>query len=703
MALNAKNEFRVLSENSENVQTSEEFDTDEDRKLGFQPGQVIVSKKVNTALKQNSLIVVALVDALMKEDSPTLSIASTVEDLISFFKNSFSNLQSTRKKQNRLFATASSIESEWNTTYDIITLQTAGTYNFTFNDINDNIKQSYECVVITQAGGVVLSFPTGSAILQLNKFNCTIGDPANTITLPTASTYIVEVVVINSQTYEVTILDYNGAIAHVIQQFTITTQDGTNLINSNNATNPTFNLKLTNPNTVNVNYVITGDLSKSGVANASTDTIVSGSATSLKDSYTFNFAFTADDYFESSQTSTFTTKYTVDACNVVADGTDDSNSRTITVTAPTLSNSATYKIYYKIWWEDEEEPVEYTMIQTSPATVTRTNSTYSNRVVKVKQYVEMYISEVLKATSEVKTTDINIKGREIPTLTSPTVDYRSRGYCGTGTLTINVTNPNSVTVNVYARAGAGSYTNVGTITANSNSNFTLTGVANSAGTVYAYLTAVSYNNSGTGSDSYPACTNPCDCVSYVPTPTVDCVDVTSFTATAIGGNFSLQSGQGTASATYEYTNSITNKVTVRIRNNASYTVSYSGTVAGESVSGSLSAGQSATLTGTTDSSSCSYRIVTSSPGYDSCTTSDSMFNTTTSMSIFVYSQGYCPSGGGTCDIDKVTGDTNYCSYDISRGSSRCSNCKPTGTSFCAIADLCPVSLTNINWDENISF
>lgn len=511
MALNAKNEFRVLSENSENIQTSEEFDTDEDRKLGFQPGQVIVSKKVNTALKQNSLIAVALVDALMKEDSPTLSITSTVEDLISFFKNSFSNLQSTRKKQNRLFASASSIECEWNTTYDIITLQTAGTYNFTFDDINDNIKQSYECVITTQAGGIVLSFPIGSNILQLNKFSATIGSPANTITLPNASTYIVEVVVINSQTYEVTILDYNGVIAYVIQQFTITTQDGTNLINSNNANNPTFNLKLTNPNTVNVNYVITGDLSTSGVANASMDTIVSGTATSLKDNYTFNFTFTADDYFDATQTSTFTTKYTVDACNAIADGTDESNSRTITVTAPTLANSATYKMYYKIWWTDEEEPVEYTMIQTSPATVTRTNSTYSNRTVKVKQYVEMYIGDALKATSEIKTTDINIKGRELPTLASPTVDYRSRGYCGTGTLTINVTNPNSVTVTVYAKAGTGSYVNVGTISANSNANFTLTGVSNSAGTVYAYLTAINYNNSGTGSDSYPACVNPCVC------------------------------------------------------------------------------------------------------------------------------------------------------------------------------------------------
>lgn len=513
MALNAKNEFRVVSENSENIQTSEEFNNDEDRKLGFQPGQVIVSKKVNTALKQNSLIAVALVDALMKEDSPALSITSTVDDLISFFKNSFSNLQSTRKKQNRLFATASNIECEWNTTYDIITLQTAGTYTFAFDAINDNIKQSYECAITTQVGGVVLSFPTGSTILQLNKFNATIGSPANTITLPNTSTYIVEVVVINSQTYEVTILDYNGAIAHVIQQFTIGTEDGTNLINSNNANNPTISLKLTNPNTTNVNYVVSGDLSASGVANASTDTIVSGAATSLKDSYTFNFTFTADDYFDATQASTFTTNYTVDACSVTADGTDDSNSRTITVTAPTLANSATYKIYYKIWWADEEEPTEYTMIQTSPASVARTNSTYSNRVVKVKQYVEMLINDELKATSQVLTNDVNIKGKEMPTLASPTVDYRSRGYCGTGTLTINVTNPNGVTVNVYAKAGTGSYTNVGTITANSNKNFTLTGVADSAGTAYAYLTATNYNNSGTGNDSYPACVNPCSCVS----------------------------------------------------------------------------------------------------------------------------------------------------------------------------------------------
>ena len=103
MPLDLKNKFRVVSENSENIQTPEEFDTDEDRKLGFQPGQVIVSKKVNTALKQNSLIAVSLIDALMKTDSPSLSIDSTIDEVKAFFSNSFSNLQSTRKKQNRLF------------------------------------------------------------------------------------------------------------------------------------------------------------------------------------------------------------------------------------------------------------------------------------------------------------------------------------------------------------------------------------------------------------------------------------------------------------------------------------------------------------------------------------------------------------------------------------------------------------------------
>lgn len=511
MPIDSKNKFRVVSENSENIQTPEEFDNDEDRKLGFQPGQVIVSKKVNTALKQNSLIAVSLIDALMKNDSPTLSIDSTLEDLKAFFSNAFSNLQSTRKKQNRLFASASNIECEWNATYDIITLQATGTYTFTFGDINDNIKQSYECAITTQAANTVLSFPTGSTILQLNKFNATIGSPANTITLPNASTYIVEVVVINSQTYEVTILDFNGVIAHVIQQFTISLTTGNNIV-SNNANNPSYSINLQNPNTVNVNYSMTGDDTKSGVANASTVTTVTGNLTSLKDSYTFNFAFTHEDYFDASQVATFNTSYTVDACSVTADGTDESNSRTITVTAPTLANSATYKVYYKIWWIDEAEPTDYTMIQTSPASVTRTNSTYSNRTVRVKQYVEMLLNNVLKATSQVLTNDFNIKGKEMPTLTAPTVDYRSRGYCGTGTLTINVTNPNSTTVNVYAKAGTGSYTNVGTITANSNANFTLTGVANSAGTVYAYLTATNYNNSATGNDSYPACIcDHCDC------------------------------------------------------------------------------------------------------------------------------------------------------------------------------------------------
>ena len=510
MPLDLKNKFRVVSENSENIQTPEEFDTDEDRKLGFQPGQVIVSKKVNTALKQNSLIAVSLIDALMKTDSPSLSIDSTIDEVKAFFSNSFSNLQSTRKKQNRLFASATSVACEWNTTYDVITLQAAGTYTFTFGDINDNIKQSYECVITTQNANTILSFPTGSTILQLNKFDATIGSPANTITLAKASTYIVEVVVINSQTYEVTILDYNGVIAYVIEQFGITLTSGST-INSNNANNPSYSLNLQNPNTADINYTMSGDDSKTGVATASTTTTVTGNLTSLKDSYTFNFKFTHDDYFEATQQATFNTAYTVDACNVTADGTDESNSRTITVTAPTLANSATYKMFYKIWWSDEVEPTDYTMIQTSPASVNRTNSTYSNRTVKVKQYIEMYISEVLKATSEVKITDIAIKGKEMPTLTAPTVDYRSRGYCGTGTLTVNVTNPNGVTVNCYVKAGTGSYANVGTIAANNNKTFTINNVANSAGTVYAYLTAVNYKNSGTGSDSYPACIDPCTC------------------------------------------------------------------------------------------------------------------------------------------------------------------------------------------------
>ena len=518
MPIDSKNKFRVVSENSENIQTPEEFDNDEDRKLGFQPGQVIVSEKVNTALKQNSLIAVALVDALMKTDSPTLSIDSTLEELKAFFNNAFSNLQSTRKKQNRLFTSTSKVKCEWNTTYDVITIQTAGTYTFTFDTINDNIKQSYECIVTTQTGGVVLSFPTGSNILQLNKFTATIGSPANTITLTNASTYIIEVTVINSQTYEVTILDYNGVIVHVIQQFAISLTQGTT-INSNNANNPSYSINLQNPNIVAVNYAMTGDDTKSGVANANTSTVITGNLTSLKDSYTFNFTFTHDNYFDALQSASFNTSYTVDACVVTADGADESNSRTITVTAPTLVNSATYKVYYKIWWADETEPTNYTMIQTSPASVTRTNSTYNDRTIRVKQYVEMLINGSLKATSQVVTNDFNIKGKEMPTLITPTVDYRSRGYCGSGILTINVTNPNSVTVNVYAKAGTSSYTNVGTISANSNSNFTLTRVDDSAGTTYAYLTATNYNNSRIGNDSYPACvcdhcscnTEPCSC------------------------------------------------------------------------------------------------------------------------------------------------------------------------------------------------
>lgn len=78
--------FRVWTETADatsqsaNVESSDEFKKDETRTAGWKANDVISAIKMNSILRQNSLIAVALAEAFLSNKT-TLSILSSVEDV----------------------------------------------------------------------------------------------------------------------------------------------------------------------------------------------------------------------------------------------------------------------------------------------------------------------------------------------------------------------------------------------------------------------------------------------------------------------------------------------------------------------------------------------------------------------------------------------------------------------------------------------
>ena len=92
MSLSASNKFRVAGENTTNIFTDAQYNSDSERTGGYTAGVSIKSKIMNTTLRETSLVATALIEALKSSelidtDTTTISPRMAVDDLTTMIVN----------------------------------------------------------------------------------------------------------------------------------------------------------------------------------------------------------------------------------------------------------------------------------------------------------------------------------------------------------------------------------------------------------------------------------------------------------------------------------------------------------------------------------------------------------------------------------------------------------------------------------------
>lgn len=88
----AINKLRLFGENSTNIVSDADWEENTDRKSGFVSGNAANAKNVNTAIKSNSLVALALSNIICENlASGELSITSLVSNVSEMFKTGFNN------------------------------------------------------------------------------------------------------------------------------------------------------------------------------------------------------------------------------------------------------------------------------------------------------------------------------------------------------------------------------------------------------------------------------------------------------------------------------------------------------------------------------------------------------------------------------------------------------------------------------------
>lgn len=519
MATNSRNKFRVISEEGNNIQTNSEFDNDEDRKLGFQAGQTIQSKKVNTGLRETSLVITALVDALISDEDEELSPASNLDEVVDFFKNKLSNLSKNKSRTLLQISSGDICNLKWNDNYYVINKSAKDSSTISLDEVDTNIYQTCTFMLQTNEEESVITFDETLEYYLLNGHqDLYVTTDGNKFTFTDKGNYLITLTVKDSGTVYVNILkgEYTETI-HIenpkINSYTAT---------STNGSFPSLVLNITNTNLfdVGVQARLDGSLEyidKGTITAGDTMDILLDNDSLYKGTSNIKFVYTTKITKEVTASKVWNSTFNINNSSQTASGSSSSTYRTITITGVVPKGNATIKLYYKTWKSNESEPSDYKEKELSSTDLTVTssysNSTYSNQTIYAKSYMVMNVDDQ-EITSSVISDSWTLSGQTMPTLNAPTITYSSRGYCGTGTMVVSIKNPNNVTCNVYVKTGSGSYTNVGTISANTTTTFNLTGVSDGSGTAYCYLTATNYYSSSVASTTYPACVNPCSCDSY---------------------------------------------------------------------------------------------------------------------------------------------------------------------------------------------
>ena len=80
------NNFKIFGENTSNILTDAAFNTSTERQNGFQPNTTASSKSVNTALRESTLGVTALMNAILNSNNSSVNVGpnSTLNDVVNF-------------------------------------------------------------------------------------------------------------------------------------------------------------------------------------------------------------------------------------------------------------------------------------------------------------------------------------------------------------------------------------------------------------------------------------------------------------------------------------------------------------------------------------------------------------------------------------------------------------------------------------------
>ena len=525
MATKNKNKFRVVAEQSSNIQTNTEFDSDSVRTEGSQPGEIIYSKKVNTGLRESTLIGTALIDALITDEDEELGPDSSLETVTAFFINKLSNLSYIKKRTDITIDSATTTTLNWNKNYYVVKKTIANSSIFKFDDVNTEIYQSVQMMLSTTTINSIIT------IEGLNAYLCSHGSinvsqEGNVFTFGDIGTYLITFTVKDSGTIYVEVVKGEYIATNYLNVPTINSFEA----NSVDGAYPQVKATIFNNNDIDVKLQALLDGSKlvdKGTIKAnSTSTITFDNSSLYGGTFKAQITDTTSAYQGSPSVSkVWSTSYSVSVPTSSATGSDSSTSRTITLTSTEGKGAGSMKLYYKIWKSSDSEPTSYTekSITSSDKTISQLfeNTGYTTTYVKVKMYNRLIVNGQTIESNVVENSYI-LAAKDMPQLEAPTFTSVTRN---SGTCTkcyITVSNSNNVSVVVWFKFDSSSYTKQSTVVpANSSQSYTLDLSSTSSGTVYAYYTANNYTESDSVSTSYPSCTV-CSCVSY----TCSCVSYT---------------------------------------------------------------------------------------------------------------------------------------------------------------------------------
>lgn len=486
-----ESKFKIFDQNKNNVfQDGETFTNFED---GFEPGDIVESKPVNTGLYQATLITKALIDAL--NPNSDIGYSTSYTEIVNFIKEKLYDLSGTTESKSITVST-DAITLKWNKVFYKINKTVATESSFIFDSINDNIKNEITIMLTTNLVNTKIKFEGATDVYPINYGTTNVSSTGTTYTFQDKGTYILKILAKNSSVVYVEISkgEYSGT------QYLSNPEITLNEMSSIQGAWPTLSFNVKNPNDVEVTPSFMAD------AYGITATNIPANGTKTYTKTIHKYAGTIDVSITDptgqvfgSPNATKTWSIVPTFSKPVISFTGTGTSRTLTITREAGKGGSTTSTDYKIWRSTETEPTSYTNTTNSSYIETLSNNTYENLTYVVKARTKATYTGKTTYTEDV-ISSITIEGQAKPTLVAPTLSLLSQDA---STINFRIINSNNVACNIYYKVGNGTFQKY---SSKVNANNLLDGSIKSSirpTTLYVYLTATNYNNSTQSSINVP--------------------------------------------------------------------------------------------------------------------------------------------------------------------------------------------------------